>query len=189
MVGLHKTCGVDMRVCWEALKISPFFLGEHRKNPPPPLLTVHVHSYGLDGRWPQAILSLAVVAASLVALDVGYPQRFIEDTRVLKSVRGTSRCFGPPDLSKHQKKDCYLKLQFGDLTSGWRARSTAETWGTTQAPVGATELKWLQKNSPLTNISAGTHAVNTTRSFWHHFHPRQGHIGKYFQNSDHQPRF
>lgn len=87
------------------------------------------------------------------------------------------------------KKDRYLKLQFGDLTSGWRARSTAETWGTTQAPVGATELKRLQKNSPLTNISAGTHAVNTTRSFWHHFHPRQGHIGKYFQNSDHQPRF
>lgn len=114
MVGLHKTCGVDMRVCWEALKISPFFLGEHRKNPPPPLLTVHVHSYGLDGRWPQAILGLAVVAASLVALDVGYPQRFIEDTRVLKSVRGTSRCFGPPDLSKHQKKtvtwSCSLEI-------------------------------------------------------------------------------
>lgn len=61
------------------------FLKDQRQNSKD-LLTVHVHSDGFDGRGAQAILSLAVVAASLVSLDVGNPQGFVEDTGILESV-------------------------------------------------------------------------------------------------------
>lgn len=68
------------------------------------LLTVHIHSDWLYRRGPQAILCFTVIPASLVSLNICNPQSLIEDTWVLESVRGTSCCFGPPDLSKHQQR-------------------------------------------------------------------------------------
>lgn len=149
-----------------------------------PLLTVHIHSYGLDGRWAQAVLSLAVVAASLVALDVGYPQRFIEDARVLKSVRRTSRCFGPPDLSKHQKKkDRYLKLQVGDLTGGWRARSVAEMWGITPSPRWWHRAEMAAEELPVNRHLTGSTCCECKPFFLKSLSSK---ARKYFQNSYHQ---
>lgn len=64
------------------------------------LLTVNIYSDGLDCRGTQAVVSLAVVAASLVTLDSGDPQGLVEDTVIVEPVWGTSCSFGPSDLSK-----------------------------------------------------------------------------------------
>lgn len=68
------------------------------------LLTVHIHSDWLYSWGPQAILYFTVILTSLMSLNICNPQSLGEDTWVLESVRGTSCCFGPPDLSKHPTK-------------------------------------------------------------------------------------
>ncbi|TNN37722.1 hypothetical protein EYF80_052119 [Liparis tanakae] len=66
-------------------------------------LTVDVHPDGLDGRGPEAVLGLAVVATSLGPQDLGDVQRLVEHAGVLEAVRHAAGRLGPPDLSENTK--------------------------------------------------------------------------------------
>lgn len=66
-------------------------------------LTVDVHPDGLDGRGPEAVLGLAVVATSLGPHDLGDVQRLVEHAGVLEAVRHAAGRLGPPDLSENTK--------------------------------------------------------------------------------------
>lgn len=65
-------------------------------------LTVNVHPDGFDGRRSEAVLCLAVVAASLGPQDLRNVQRLVEDARVLEAVRHAARRFGPTDLGRRK---------------------------------------------------------------------------------------
>ncbi len=65
-------------------------------------LTVDVHPDGLDGRWTQSVLGLAVIASALMSLDLHDVKGFVEYAGVLESVWHAACCLGPSNL--HEKK-------------------------------------------------------------------------------------
>lgn len=67
-------------------------------------LTVDVHPDGLDGRRPQAVLGLAVVATPLGPQDLSDVQRLVEHAGVLEAVRHAAGCLGPSDLWENKEK-------------------------------------------------------------------------------------
>lgn len=64
------------------------------------ILTVHVHSNGLDGGGSKPVLSFAVVATSLGPQDLGDVQRLVEHAGVLETVRHAAGGLGPSDLDR-----------------------------------------------------------------------------------------
>lgn len=70
-------------------------------------LTVDVHPNGLDGRRAEAVLGLAVVAASLGPLDLCDVQRFVEDAGVLETIGHTTSCLCPPYLQRRKRENYY----------------------------------------------------------------------------------
>lgn len=90
-------------------------------------LTVDVHPDGLDGRRPEAVLSLAVVAASLGPQDLCDVQRLVEHAGVLEAVRHTPRRLCPSDLGRTKGRNddaswadfkCNTDLKKLEITGG-----------------------------------------------------------------------
>lgn len=67
------------------------------------ILTVDIHSDRLNCRWAEAIFSLAVIASTLVPLDLSDVKCLIKDTWILKTVWHTACCLSPSNLPEKQE--------------------------------------------------------------------------------------
>lgn len=65
-------------------------------------LTIDVDPDGLEGRGPEAVLSLAVISSTLMSLDVTNAQRLVKHGGVMETVRGASCRLSPANLKTEE---------------------------------------------------------------------------------------